>query len=93
MPWLPFGALAMTLWPFVLYRRGHHTHCIWMHEMAHFRDQGRWGVLWPVVYGLPYLFWNVVMLVRHKPADWHPMEREAYNIERECLQRVQRPVV
>ena len=77
VPWLPFGTCAVTLWPFILYRV--RTPCLEVHEHYHWRQMRRWGVIpWYIVYLLIGIFYI------GKPADKHPMEREAYRLQREC---------
>jgi len=80
VPWLPGGIRAVTLWPLVLYLRGYEDDpCVRLHEEYHWRQALRWGVVpWYAAYLLVGIFYI------GKPAPRHPMEREAYRIEREC---------
>ena len=80
VPWLHArGVDAITLWPFILYRRGHRDNLpLRCHEHYHWREAFRWGVLpWYLVYLLllPFYF--------RKPSDQHPLEASAYAKQRE----------
>ena len=80
VPWLPFRARAMTLWPFILLTPGVvGDDCIMAHEMYHWKQQRSWGV---IPWFIAYLIMGVFYI--GKPADHHPMEREGYRIQREC---------
>jgi hypothetical protein len=67
---------AITLWPFILYRKGHRDNLpLRCHEHYHWREALRWGVLpWYLAY-LAFYF--------RKPSDRHPMEAPAYAKQRE----------
>lgn len=78
VPWLP-GVLAITLWPFILYLKGHKTKCIQLHEYYHWNQASHWGVLpWYIAY-LALAVLNI-----GKTADKHPMEVSAYKVQRGC---------
>ena len=77
VPWLPGHILAVTLWPFILYRAW--SPCTRVHEHYHWHQARRWGVIpWYIVYLTIGLFYV------GKPASDHPMEREAYRLQRGC---------
>ena len=83
VPRLPSKILAVTLWPFILYRRGYETNTpLRAHEQYHWRQALRWGVVpWYVAYLVlaPFYF--------RKP--WrHPMEVRAYEVQREAILRL-----
>ena len=77
---LPFGAGAITLWPFILYLpHAYADPCIRAHEHYHWRQALRWGVvLWYVTYLVLKPFYM------GRPAEEHPLERPAYAVERKC---------
>ena len=70
---------AITLWPFILYRKGHHDSLpLRCHEFYHWRQALRWGVLpWYLVYLLLLPFYI------KKTSDQHPLEAPAYAKQRE----------
>lgn len=75
------GIRAITLWPCILYvsQEVKADLCIRAHEMYHWHQALRWGILpWYVAYLVIGLFYI------GKPANAHPLEREAYRIQREC---------
>ena len=70
---LPKRIHAITLWPFVFYRRGYQqSAALRVHEEYHWRDALRWGVLpW-------YLAYVVLALVYRTGGRRHPLEAPAY---------------
>jgi hypothetical protein len=72
---------AITLWPFILYRRGFQDDiALRCHEFFHWRQAFRWGVIpWYLVYLLLLPFYL------GRPADQHPLEAPAYAKQREVL--------
>src|ERR687892_262172 len=72
---------AITLWPFILYRRGFQDDiALRCHEFFHWRQAFRWGVLpWYLLYLalVPFYF--------RRPADQPPLEAPAYAEQREVL--------
>lgn len=42
VPWLPFGAWAITVFPLVLYLPERQTPCIRAHELVHWHHQREW---------------------------------------------------
>jgi hypothetical protein len=80
VPWLPGGIRAITLWPVILYRADvYGNRCIQLHEHYHWRQALRWGVVpWYVAYLVLAVLWI------GRPIDRHPLEREAYKLQREC---------
>jgi hypothetical protein len=72
---------AITLWPFILYRRGFQDDiALRCHELFHWRQAFRWGVIpWYLVYLLLAPFYL------GRPADQHPLEAPAYAKQREVL--------
>jgi hypothetical protein len=77
--WLPPGVDGMTLWPFILYRRGHQGDiALRCHEHYHWRHALRWGVLpWYLAY-LVLKLWYL-----GQPAERHPLEAPAYAKQRQ----------
>jgi hypothetical protein len=77
--WLPPGVDGMTLWPFILYRRGHQTNIpLRCHEHFHWRHALRWGVLpWYLAYVLIKLWYL------GQPPERHPLEAPAYAKQRQ----------
>ena len=76
VPWLPFGIRAITLFPAIVYRKGHRTPAIELHELYHWRQIRRWGVLpWYIIYLV------LALVYMGRPANEHPLEREAYRIQ------------
>lgn len=75
------GIDAITLWPFIVYRRGHEDNiALRCHEFFHWRQALRWGVVpWYLAYLLLALFYF------RKPSDQHPLEAPAYAKQREIL--------
>ncbi len=71
------GVDAVTLWPFILYRRGHRDDiALRCHEHFHWRQALRWGVL---PWYLSYL--ALVPFYLRKPSQQHPLERPAYELQ------------
>lgn len=72
---------GITLWPFILYRRGAIDDiALRCHEYFHWRQALRWGVVpWYLTYLalLPFYF--------RRPPDQHPLEAPAYAAQREVL--------
>ena len=80
VPRLPArGVDAITIWPFILYRRGHRDNlALRCHEYYHWREAFHWGVLpWYLIYLLLLPFYL------RKPSDQHPLESQAYAKQRE----------
>lgn len=85
VPWL-FGQYAMTIWPFVIYKRPipmgapiHWTGAIKAHERYHWRRQMAWLVVpWFVAYLLLLPFYM-------RRIKQHPLEREGYRIQAAVL--------
>lgn len=82
VPWLPFGNLAMVIWPLVLLTpTAYADECIRLHEAYHWHQALRWGVLpWYVAYAIL----GISVLIRQRPQNEHPFERRAYELEWEC---------
>lgn len=80
---VPFGQMAMTLWPFILITpEANKDECIRKHEEFHWYHAKRWGVLaWYVAYLVLGLFYM------GKPANEHPLEKPAYDAEAQCRGR------
>ena len=71
------GVDAITLWPFILYRRGHQDDvALRCHEHFHWRQALRWGVL-------PWYLWYLALVPFYfrKPSYEHPLERPAYQLQ------------
>ena len=75
----PRGIDAVTLWPFIFYRRAVHTDiALRCHEYFHWRQAFRWGVIpWYLAYVLLRPFYL------GQPADKHPLEAPAYAKQRQ----------
>ena len=75
------GVDAITLWPFIFYRRGTQNDiALRCHEYFHWRQALRWGVVpWYLLYVLlaPFYF--------RRPSDRHPLEAPAYAKQRQVL--------
>ena len=81
--WLPGWIDAVTLWPFILYRKGHETNVpLRCHEMYHWRQALRWGV---VPWYLAYILLVPVYIGRPRR---HPMEVRAYDVQRQVRDRI-----
>ena len=79
--WLPKGTDAVTLWPFIVYRQGYESNVpLRAHEMYHWRQALRWGVVpWYVAY--------LVLAPFFLRKPWrHPMEVRAYEVQREVME-------
>ncbi len=71
------GVDAITLWPFILYRRGHREDiALRAHEHFHWNQALRWGVL-------PWYLWYLALVPFYfrKPSSKHPLERPAYELQ------------
>jgi hypothetical protein len=71
------GVDAVTLWPFILYRRGHRDDvALRCHEHFHWHQALRWGVL-------PWYLWYLALVPFYfrKPSHEHPLERPAYELQ------------
>ena len=70
---------AITLWPFIVYRREFQDDiALRCHEYFHWRQAFRWGVVpWYLTYLVLqlYYFWG--------PSERHPLEAPAYAKQRE----------
>ncbi len=83
--WLPSGIGAVTIWPLIPYRRGLEDNIpLRCHEMYHWRQAIRWGV---VPWYMAYLVLAPFYLGRPRR---HPMEVRAYALQREVLERMRR---
>lgn len=80
--WLPGENIAaITLWPFIFYRRGFQDDvALRCHEYFHWRQAKKWGV---IPWYLAYLALQLCYFRR--PADQHPLEAPAYAEQREVL--------
>ncbi len=81
VPTLQKGVDAMTLWPFIIYRRGARDNLpLRCHEWFHWRHAQRWGVLpWYVTYLLLKPFY----LGARTPL--HPLEAPAYAKQQQII--------
>ena len=68
------AADAITLWPFILYRKGYkQDQALRAHEYYHWRQAFRWGVIpWYALYLCLLCFYF------RKPSREHPLEKPAY---------------
>lgn len=73
--WLPFGIVAITLWPFIIYAPKA-VQSTRVHELYHWFQIERWRVA-------PWYIWYLMLalLVIGKPANYHPLERGAYEAQ------------
>ena len=75
---------AITLFPMILYvsTEVKANPCIRAHELYHFNQALRWGVL-------PFYAVYLVLAIFNigKPASRHPMERTPYRIQRDCEEK------
>ena len=74
---------AITLWPFILYRKGYQDDiALRCHEFFHWRQAAHCGVIpWYLAYLLLLPFY-----LRH--ADRHPLEAQAYAEQSEVLRLI-----
>ena len=81
-PWLPGKRIdGITLWPFILYRRGKRSPALEAHERFHWQQALRWGVVpW-------YAAYVVLYLVVRSGKRRHPLERPAYEVSDAILRR------
>ena len=83
VPWLPGWVDAVTLWPFIVYRKGYETNIpLRCHEMYHWRQALRWGV---VPWYLAYILLMPFYIGRPRR---HPMEVPAYEVQRKVRERM-----
>ena len=74
IPWLPKRISAITLWPFIFYRKGvEHSMPLRSHEYYHWYHAVKFGVL---PWYLMYIFLQVLFF--RKPVYEHPFEKPAY---------------
>lgn len=79
VPALQRGVDAMTLWPFIIYRRGTQDNLpLRCHEWFHWRHALRWGVL---PWYLAYILIKPFYLGTRTPQ--HPFEAPAYAKQRQ----------
>ena len=73
VPWLPKGVGAITLWPFIVYKTRALRDRYREHELFHWRQALRWGVVpWYIAY--------IALMPFYGDPRAHPMEREAYRV-------------
>ncbi len=71
------GVDAITLWPFILYRRCHREDiALRAHEHFHWHHARRWFVL-------PWYLWYLALVPFYfrRPSNEHPLERPAYELQ------------
>lgn len=85
---LPPGApmSGITLWPLGIFIKGStkkNIPCLIAHEQVHWDSQRKA----PVVWFAGYLAWWVILFIKNRkpPYREHPMEREAYLVEDQCV--------
>ncbi len=79
------GVDAITLWPIILYRRGHQDDiALRAHEHFHWHHALRWGLL-------PWYLWYVALVPFYfrKPSNEHPLERPAYELQWQIQAKLQ----
>ena len=82
VPKLPGKIAAITLWPFVVYRRGHETdYALRQHELYHWQEALRWGVV-------PWYLTYIALLPFYGGGKNHPLEREAYALQYRLNKRI-----
>jgi len=84
IPWLPKGIDAITLWPFIFYRKGQAENmALRSHEYFHWYHATKFGVVpWYLTYAfLMLVYWG-------KPSSSHPLEKPAYAEQREVEQLI-----
>ena len=78
--WVPFKAHAITLFPFIIYKKGYeNSPCLRVHERFHWYQARKWGVL---PWYLAYLLLLLVYIGR--PSREHPLEKPAYEKQWKC---------
>ena len=85
VPWLPGWIDAITLWPFIVYRRGCEASIpLQRHEYCHWRQAVQWGVVpW-------YLAYVILLPFYWKRPREHPMEVGAYAVQRATYRQLDR---
>lgn len=85
---LPFGAAAMTLYPRILLKPSVADNpCTWSHEMVHFEDIERTGVIrWYTEYLIEWAWMALKYWSRLKaiPIRLHSKEVPAYAVSDKC---------
>ncbi len=79
------GVDAITLWPFILFRRGHRDDiALRAHEHFHWHHARRWFVL-------PWYLWYLVLATFYfrRPSNEHPLERPAYELQWQIQAKLQ----
>jgi len=84
IPWLPNHIEAITLWPFIFYRKGSEKDMpLRSHEYYHWYHAVKFGV---VPWYLTYVF--LMLLYIGKPSSSHPFERPAYEEQQDVEQLI-----
>ena len=76
---LPRKTHAITLWPFIFFRREKYKQdrALMAHEMYHWNQALKYGVIpW-------YILYVILLLIYRTGGRKHPMERRAYELQRE----------
>ena len=72
---LPKGKAAITLWPFIFYRRLPAHEALRAHELYHWDQARRFFVIpW-------YICYILLLIIYRTGGRRHPMERRAYQIQ------------
>ncbi len=95
LPLIPTNKTAVTIYPYIFWskrKEGWLNPCIVKHEMFHWEEQRRWikaktlGLLqWLAIYCIEWFWFN---LIKRLPANRHPMEKPAYEIQNLCEKKV-----
>ena len=85
LPWpFPKYVDAVTLWPFIIYKRGIEDDlALQAHEMYHFNEQKRWLLV-------PWFIAYICLLPFYGGGRKHPMEKPAYAIQDKFNQDAER---
>lgn len=80
--WAPEWAYAFTMYPFIFMEpQVWDDKCVRQHELYHWYDQeANWVIPWVIKYAILGI-WGIII---RQPNSKHPMEREAYRIQRQC---------
>jgi hypothetical protein len=86
IPWpFPSSTHALTICPFVFYESGMwDDECLQKHERHHWIAQIQTLVI-------PWLVAYIVLLLIYGGARKHPMEKNAYKVEDDCVESLPKP--
>ncbi len=80
--WLfPSWVAAVTLYPYIIIKKEYEgDKCLRAHEEYHFNQIQKFGI---IPWYLLYLILSIICI--GKPADKHPLEKRAYEIQYKCV--------